>query len=294
MRFKGIIVVAAWAAMGCAAWASADTVRVINNANQVVITETNSRVQVDVKGINGDAGKTYQYEACHSKEGLSTSEREGRDWTVRIPMAKSDTSKCGKHQFELFLSGVYFGWGGTSAHDNWTGAPKLTHEWGILNILGGAYKFGNRNRLSLGIGYQHRQYRLKRDFQFVTANEQGDIDIATVPPAHEKPSATLHNYTVQFPLLYAKGFGKGFWAYGGCVMDWNCYASYDYNYQTDKTKHRETTHGLRQRKITFDLLAGLTWHGLGAYFRYSPQQVFASGAGPKLDKTWTLGITLGF
>lgn len=285
---------AALVVLGCTAGAAADSVGV-NSAGLMTTTATVGKTEVDAKGINGDASKTNQHQAQHNKKaGESTTERERYDAILRIPFVKSDTSKCGKRQFELFFSGLYFGWGGTNAYGTLKNTPKFTREWGILNILGAACKFGDRNRLSLGIGYQHREYRLKRDFQFVTANEQGDVDIVTVPPAHEKPCATLHNYTIQFPLLYAKGFGKGFWAYVGGVMNWNCYADYDYDFRTGKTKHKETTHGLRQRKITFDLLTGLTWHGMGAYFRYSPQHVFASGAGPKLDKTWTMGITLGF
>ena len=137
--------------------------------------------------------------------------------------------------------------------------PRFTREWGILNILGAACKFGDSNRLSLGVGYQHREYRLKRDFQFVTANEQGDVDIVTVPPAHEKPCATLHNYTVQFPLLYAKGFGKGFWAYVGGVMNWNCYADYDYDFRTGKTKHKETTHGVKSPLTCWPVSPGTAW-----------------------------------
>lgn len=217
-----------------------------------------------------------------------------RDGDLRVPFVKDDSTQCkGKSHWEVFLSGVYFGWGGTDAHDADSGLLGTTRECGILNVVGVALKFGDRNRFSLGAGFQFRNYRLTQGHRFATATT-GVTSIDLVNPTHEKPASDLYSYTVQFPLLYGKGFGKKFWVFAGGVMDWNCYAREYYQYSVDKTKYSESTRGLRQRKLTFDIVAGVTWNGIGAYFRYSPQPVFESGYGPKFDKTWMVGLALGF
>ena len=97
---------------------------------------------------------------------------------------------------------------------------------------------------------------------------------------------------MQFPLMFNQSLGKSWNVAVGAVMNWNFFADYKNTYRIGKSDYSETTRGLNQRKISFDCIAMLSWHGLGAYFRYAPQSVMKTGWGPEIKNRWTLGIVL--
>ena len=269
----------------------ADTVRVINNPERVVITENDGKVSVVVNGENGNAQNTYTYQS-KNKDSEKTDDEDSRDYGVRIPFKKGDTRTGGR--WEVFFGGVYLGWGHTNATGAWHGTTGKTFEVGVLNVIGLGYHFGDRNRLSLGMGYQAKYHALKKGYCFAD-DAQNNVVIANYPANYDHTSSEVLVHTMQVPLLYAKGFGKRCWIYGGGTMNWNFHATYNNHYELENKKSvNETTRKLHQRKISFDMLAGVQWRGLGVYFRYSPKALFKEGYGPELNKSWTVGLSLGF
>lgn len=77
-------------------------------------------------------------------------------------------------------------------------------------------------------------------------------------------------------------------------MNWNYRAHVNNHYNIGKTEYSITQRGLKQNKITFDLMGGLTLGHIGIYCRYSPNEVFKKGHGPEIKETWTLGGCLAF
>ncbi len=275
---------------------SGDTVRVFNNPSKVTITQTKREANVEVKGYDKeDPAKTYQFRVRQDSDGLmTTSQREDNDWDVRVPFKKKKTEP---NKWEVFFNGVYVGWGKSRTTDDVKDFMGPTHEWGILNVIGVGYNFGglNRNRLSLGVGYHSRWIYAKKDHQF----ESSPIDDAVVVmdkwgEGLERHNCEIELYTVQYPLLYNKGFNDNVNVFLGGILNWNCYAQYHNTYKVNNTKVDETTRGLRQRKVSFDAIAGINFGAVGAYFRYAPQSMFEKGYGPQLDRTWTLGLMLAF
>ena len=294
MNFKSIIMLVCLLPALSAMAATADTVKVINNPGKVTVIKKNGEVKFNVSGIDGEAGKTYTYtvrtDDDDNDDGKEEQEHEGKGLVFnRKNCASNGTSP----HFDVFLSGVYLGWGHTNAAGEYHGTTSTTFQVGVLNLVGVAYHFGDRNRLSLGVGYQAKYHELKKAYTFASPVEKSLI-IEKFPSEYKKTASQLLVHSVQFPLLYGKGFGKKFWAYGGGVMNWNFYASFDSNYKNNRTQVMTNTNGLNQRKITFDALVGLQWNHLGVYFRYSPQPVLNDGYGPKLNKSWNVGIALGF
>ncbi|MBO7609387.1 MAG: hypothetical protein J6S96_04210 [Muribaculaceae bacterium] len=203
-----------------------------------------------------------------------------------------DCDTCVK-KFDFNISGIYFGWGGASINDQYSGMLGATQEVGILIAAGVEYNFGNKNRLTFGVGYQAKWYNLKSDYSFV-GDDNGNLDIVDFPLEFKKTSSMLAVHTFQFPLLYSKGINKNFELWAGPIMNWNFYASYKRDYKVDKTHINESTNGIHQRKISFDVVAGMNFKAIGLYFRYSPQSVLKDGTGPKIDNRWSLGIIAGF
>lgn len=301
MKIKTVIMLAC-AGVAMNVWAaSADTVKVINHPDKVSVVEKNGSVSLEVTGYDGDASKSYNYTIKHDKDGnVKSTETESRNGRYGIILNKKEDNNGEEveRNFEVFISGFYLGWGHTNAQGEFHGKTGKTFEVGILNVIGSGYKFGDRNRLSLGVGYQAKYYELKKDYYFTTSMAGGVLPNPTIvsfPDEYKRRFSQMVVHTIQFPLLYAKGFGNRFWAYAGGVMNWNCYAYTSRNYKVENTRINEMTTGLHQRKITFDMLVGIQHNGWGVYFRYSPQSVLKKCENtPVLNKTWTIGLALGF
>ena len=272
-----------------------DTVRVFNNPSKVTITQTKREANVEVKGYDKeDPSKTYQFRVRQDSDGLmTTSQREDKNWEVSVPFKK--WKKRSSKPWEVFFGGVYVGWGKSHADAACKDFMGVTHEWGILNVIGVGYNFGNRNRLSIGVGYHSKWIYAKKGRRF--ASDVADDAVVTMDAwgtEQEKRKSEIEIYTVQFPLLYNKAFGEDFSFFAGGILNWNCYAQYHNSYKVKHTKFDTTTSGLNQRKVSFDAIAGLNYGFLGLYFRYAPQSIFKKDFGPKLDNTWTMGLMIAF
>ena len=77
-------------------------------------------------------------------------------------------------------------------------------------------------------------------------------------------------------------------------MNWNYKAHVNNHYIIGKTTYDITQRGLKQNKITFDVIGGLTFSHTGIYFRFSPNEVFKKGYGPEIKNTWTMGGIIAF
>ena len=93
--------------------------------------------------------------------------------------------------------------------------------------------------------------------------------------------------------MFRHSLGKRWGLSAGVVMNWHCYASFTNSHRMGMSDYNVTTHGLQQRKLSFDCVAMVTWHGIGAYFRFAPQSVFKAGFGPEMKNRWTLGFVVG-
>ncbi|MBP5560424.1 MAG: hypothetical protein J6X70_01285 [Muribaculaceae bacterium] len=276
--------------------ADTDTVKVINNPKQVVITQSDERVLMNVKGNEAGDDYNYDYRVTSGRCGKVTGmEREGTEVEFRLPFAKSksDADSLKRYRLYLFLSDVYLGAG--SAHVEAAGRDalkKTVSEVGVLNFLALGYEFNQkRSRVSLGVGFNWNFYRLN-DKYFWQRDDRGVVGFVPNLDSHDRQHATLSSWSVQFPLLYNHSLGKKWSVAAGVVMNWNCYADFTNSYRDGKSDYSVTTHGLYQRKLSFDCIGMVSWHGIGAYFRYSPQSLFKTGYGPEIKNRWTLGLVL--
>lgn len=252
-----------------------DTVKVIDNPDRAVITQ------------DGDD---------------NTSEDEVKDVNIMFPFKKCDAEENAKPHIDFFLSDVYVGWGRTNVQP---GARDIisrsTWEAGVLNVVGMGLVFNRcRTRLSLGVGFNWSNYRLKSPYFWAT-DDNGRVGYADgsemadeLDAEIERRSTNLQVRSLQVPLLFSQKLGKRFSVTAGGVMNWNFFADISNRYSVGKDDVSITTRGLHQRKISFDAIAMLYYRSLGVYFRYSPQSLFKSGEwGPKLNNRWALGIIFG-
>ena len=270
-----------------------DSVKVIKNPEQVTITKRDGAFRINVEGNETDKDYRYEYFVKERYDGkLYVQESEGGKMRFSHPFSKCDSSYKKPH-WQVFTSDLMFGWGGHSvASADRDLLKKSMSEIGILNLVSLARVFNQgRSRVSFGVGFNWHRYNLYSPYFWARSNE-GVLGYGVLTEQFDKHRATLIVRSMQFPLMFNQSLGKRWNIALGAVMNWNFYADYHNSYRIGKTNYTETTHGLNQRKISFDGIAMLSWHGLGAYFRYSPQSVMKDGWGPEMKNRWTLGIVL--
>lgn len=272
-----------------------DTIKVVDNPNQVVITQDDNTVLLHVDGSATD--KDYRYECrvtpTSHPHGLNVMDREGSGVEFCHPFKRCcDDSTRTKHHMQVFASDIYFGIGSYHGGDASGAFKKAFPEVGILNFLALGYEFNkNRSRLSLGLGFNWSWYSLHDPYYWNRSNA-GVLGYEMDASTHDGHNATLRLMSMQFPLMFNQSLGKRWSLAVGAILNWNYYAEFKNSYRQAKSNYSVTTHGLYQRKLSFDYIAMVSWHGLGAYFRYAPQSLFKPGFGPKIDNRWSIGLVL--
>ena len=271
---------------------NSDTIKVVEKPNQVVVMQNDDTVMLQVNG--SDTDKDYRYECrmtpnCH--DGITIYHREGNDTGSWCPFMRCDSTDA-KHHMELLMSDIYFGIGGYHVDASSGTFKQAFPEVGILNFLALGYEFNkNRSRLSLGLGFNWSWYSLHDPYYWNRSNA-GVLGYEMDASSHDGHNATLRLMSMQFPLMFNQSLGKRWSLAVGAILNWNYYAEFKNSYSQAQSNYSVTTHGLYQRKLSFDYIAMVSWHGLGAYFRYAPQSLFKPGFGPKIDNRWSIGLVL--
>lgn len=265
-----------------------DTVKVIDQPRQVIITETPTGVQMKVLGDKQD--DTYTYTVQHStNDTVHTS--QGSDWELNFPYNLSFT-KDKDHHWAIISSGFYMGGG---IHHSWE-MINNSFEIGLLNIAAINYSSNHGQDISLGVGIHHRSFSLKRPNMLMFDESTNVVSTTLYPEVMEikERTSNLNLWALQFPLLFRQKIYKSFAIRFGGIMNWNYKAHVNNHYIIGKTTYDITQRGLKQNKITFDVIGGLTFSHTGIYFRFSPNEVFKKDYGPEIKNTWTMGGIIAF
>jgi hypothetical protein len=208
-----------------------------------------------------------------------------------VLLDKSD-AKLNKN-WAIFTDGFYLGLG---IKHNWEPINN-SFEVGILNLVGLKYNSLHGQTITLGAGFHHRSYSMKRP-NMLTRDAASQI-VTVIPYPSEiigeikNRSSNLNMWTMQFPLMFTQRIYKKLNIGVAGIMNWNVYARVDNHFEMNKTDYDIRHKNLRQNKLNFDVLGSLTWNQIGVYCRYSPGKFFEEGYGPEIKNTWTLGLMIG-
>lgn len=285
---KTLFLIATVLATALAGNATSDTVTVIEQPSQVIITETPTGMKVNVLGSKDDDSAKYSYSVEHQANDNVTTRQE-RDWELRYPFSRNDSSK---HHWAIVMNGFYMGGGFSHSWD----MINNTFEVGLLNIAAINYDSHHGQNISLGVGIHHRSFSIKRPNMLVRDETTDVVSPMFYPNGVEAKERTsnLNIWALQFPLMFRQKIYKSFAFVVGRTMNWNYRAHVNNHYYIGKTEYSITQRGLKQKKITFDVIGGLSWGHIGIYGRYSPGEVFKTGYGPEIKNTWTLGGCIAF
>ena len=285
---KTFLFIAAMFSMALVCNATNDTVTVIEQPGQVIITETPSGVKVNVVGSKEDENSTYTYTVEHQANDKVTTTQDNSDWEIRYPFAKSDSSS----HWAIIMDGFYMGGGISHSWD----MINNSFEVGLLNFAAINYDSHHGQSISLGVGIHHKSFSLKRPNMFVRDEATDVVGTVLYPDGVQEKERTsnLNMWALQFPLMFRQKIYKSLAIRVGGIMNWNYRAQVNNHYYIGKSEFHITERGLKQNKITFDVMGGLTGGHIGIYCRFSPNEVFKKGYGPEIKNTWTLGGVLAF
>ncbi len=168
---------------------------------------------------------------------------------------------------------------------------ESSFEISWLNVIGAKYNTGHGQRISVGLGIDWKNYKLKSTQRFVV-NEAG-VSVSTYPDAATHRKSRVKVFALELPILFRQRIFSHFDLLVGEVTNFNVHASVLTTYVCDNKKVRQcVTKGLHRSPVTFDLIAGVNYRKIGAYVRYSPCRVFKKGYGPMLQ-TLSVGVALG-
>lgn len=273
--------------------AGTDTLSVINNPKKVVVIEEPTGVRVQVLGSSDDPTALFEYSTETSTEGStegSTSEDEGGNkWKINNPFVEKEAAG-----WSCAFGGFYFGWGKPHLRGSNPGFEKAfssSTEFGILNAIGAQYKWSTGQTISLAVGVESRNLKAESGINFYKG--ENDVIVAgTFPEGATKTKSNIHVTSLQFPLTFKQRIYKeiDFFASGIMNVNW-AWANQDY--RLNDIDHHLTTRKIHQRSVTFDIMGGFTFWGIGCYVRYRPQSVFKGGYGPKMSQV-SAGVMLAF
>ena len=272
-------------AMAQAQAAAPDTVTVIEQPNQVIITETPTGTQVKVNGSKEGEDYNYTYTVQHSaNDTIHTT--QSTDWELNVPFMRS--SRKENTHWTMESKGIYFGGGLKTSCD----LVNNSFNWGILNIASINYNTLHGQHFSLGVGYDNKRFSLKRPHCFVMDEASDIVGIGTYPADVKDRSSVLSGRAIQFPLLFQQDLSKDFHIVLGASMNWNVYAKCNTHYKVNKTNYDVSYRGIKQNKLTFDVIGAFSLDGLAIYCRYTPSEMFKKCYCPEIKNKWTLGVAI--
>lgn len=154
------------------------------------------------------------------------------------------------------------------------------------------HPYGKQNEWSIGWGVNWRAYSLDNDTHWTKANNL----VTLMPYASDMKdrSTSLHEFSIQMPLLYTHYFDKKqSWSVTlGATVNWNCYAAGQRTYELDDEDYEVETKKIGQRPFTVDGYVKLDFPKLPAiYCKYCPMEFFKKDRGPKMHQL-SFGVCL--
>ncbi len=271
-----------------------DTIKVIPEANEVIITKNGAKTKLIVNMDDSLLQRKYYYYEIEVLEKQKEQDIElSESWDVNLPFLrigkKCDTitrrNKIRRH-FTGF-NNLYWGWRFNYGDNS---RVKDCFELGMRQIFGISWNHGKYTpTFSVGIGTG--MIRLLAQDGFKYAMEGDNMMLLPLEEGERMDKSRLDIWRFQFPVSLTLPLGRsGSFSVGACV-NLNSYAK-----ASTKLKHNEGMSnrkykGIQQNLFNGELYATISVKGIGFYASWSPFDLFSDSYGPHI-KGWSVGINL--
>lgn len=280
----------------------ADTVKILDNADQVVITKNgnNTIVKAVIRNAENDTSmKLYTYSVTVEENTDSAREEFSESVFLSHPLftgkqkKQSSTSAEGKFKPRRNLTAlrnIYWGW--DFAYDGKAGL-RNSFEVGVAEIVSVEWQpWRNGPDFRFGAGFGMKQFLTADNFVF---GKEGDrLAILPVTTDATDVKSRWEVLTFHFPLMVSQKIYRNFGIAFGTLLNLNTYSTACTQMKIDGIRYKETFKGLQQRLFTAELIGILGFRDfIGVYAKWSPMPLMRTYYGPEF-KTWTLGVSVNF
>lgn len=257
-----------------------NTVR-IEDPNQVILTQSDDRLTIDIEGKQGNPDFRYTREVnISSSEPVVTKERNS-SWDFNIPFRKQTTSYRYKHDefvikdFKLGLSKVI------NAPDNLN--ASMASSWEITTpTLGWAYyPWRSKTSFSIGLACSWRNYRMTGKNRFI--KEGNSIVLGTYPEGADIQFSRIKVFSWSVPLMFSHESDNKLGFSLGTIINFNTHASLKTRYTLEGEKVKLTDNNIHQTPVTVDFQASISCKSVGIYVKYSPCNILETSYGPQFS-----------
>ncbi len=277
-----------------------DTIRVIDNADQILITHTanNTSIKAMIPNEGATAFKIYEYnvtveEKADTATGNVISENIFADLPFLTNKKRQRTSGKGRFKSQRYVTAcrnIYWGW--NFAYNGKSGL-KNSFEVGVAEIIAMDWKPWRQGPdFRVGFGFGMKRFLAADNLLF---GKNGDrlVLLPAMPDAHDV-KAHWDVWTFHLPLMASKKICGPLGVAFGAIVNFNTYSKAWSQQEFEGVRYRETFKGLQQKLLTVELVGiiGLS-EGIGIYAKWNPVPVMRPGFGPEF-KSWSLGVSLNF
>ncbi len=261
-----------------------DTLATVHEAHQVLVTQSNKAISVNIQGAGRDSSYHFHY-TVPTGDNASLVETRAIAWDFSLLGIKSSERKREVARSLALPASLRIGF--NSGKDIMAGG-----SWDIdLDILSFNYQF-RQHRLLLTWGYGWGKYVFAdgKYLDFDGAYAQFGAYPTGVLPGRSVFRLNRHafslSYRYQVPDTKLK-FTAG--------IQLNKHVRpriYNTYYLTTGERQRETYKtNVHFTPVTLSYRMQVDWHNIGVYAKWSPGRVFQKGFGPELS-TFSLGVSL--
>ena len=273
-----------------------DTILHITGSNKLIVTENPTGTLVEVRDIEkGDELVASVFTEYAAESSVRSSLREGSlgDWWYNRNLLNVDDSY--NSHWGVSIDGLCLGL--TNAVDQ---SPERGLQWSKsfeiswLSCLNVYYEF-SRSKVSLGLGFDWRNYKVTTGDKALVANDSKGIEWGAYPEGSRGRFSRLKVFSLQLPLLYEYSIPKSSLSLkAGPIFNFNTYASLKSAWDDENgNRHELFTKEIDPRRFTVDFFACISFcRALGIYARYSPMKVMDAPTTLNFQPL-TIGLTLG-
>lgn len=267
----------------------ADTIKVVENPQSVIVTRTPDGLTNVMVVSNADDKEDAYYSYTSSVMAIDVPGNQitsDEEWGLSLPFLKAKKVKKTNYiWFQQTYIGIPFVLSGPTGLDQ-------SIECGIGQLVGVSWKpCQSGPGFSIGVGIHYEQYSLHAGRIFGK-----DGDRLTINPLGEEytdPSSRLRNFGFTVPVTINQSIYEGFSVSVGVGMRFNTFTKATSSFSKDNVRYKRDFKSLQQRELNYELYGAIGWDDVAAlYVRYTPVSLFKSAYGPRFE-TLSIGITLG-
>lgn len=280
-----------------------DTIKIIDNAESVVITRQNNSTTIKAfmrDSENTPSMKIYTYKVTvEERSDTNTCEEFSENIFSSLPfIADKHKKRAATHPGRKFrpkrnvtaMRNIYWGW--NFAYDGKAGIRNC-FEAGVADVIAVEWKPWRQGpEFRIGAGFGFKRFRTADNLVFT---KEGDR-LAFREADNEATDIKSHwdVWTFHVPLMMSQRICNKFGVAFGTMLNFNTYSKAQTQMEINGTRYRETFKGLQQRLFTAELVGIIGFRGIiGCYAKWSPMPVMNTCFGPEF-KNWTLGVSLNF